>query len=323
MIIGSGSKRNWMADPVFQRPPVRRAVLPLLALLTLGGAVLAQKNTEPQRPAHKPAGRGPALDKSALETYLRRLELWPTQVNVRVDDPKPFITGLYEVNVHLSAGAATKDVIYYVSEDGQKVLRGTAHDMRRSPFQADLDLIKTSNAPSFGPANAPLTLVVYSDFECPLCREEAKSLREHLPKEFPGEVRAVFKNFPLETIHPWAKSAAIAGRCVFQQNGAAFWDFHDWIYDKQGEINGENLRSKVLDWSKTKGLDALGLTHCIDTRATEGEVNTEITESKALNVDATPTAFLNGRRLVGQIPWDNMAAIIKLEMQFAAANERK
>jgi protein-disulfide isomerase len=297
-----------------------RAVLPVLALLTLGGAVLAQKSAQPPHPA---AGRGPSVDKPALELYLRRLELWPPQVNVRIDDPKPFVRGLYEVNVHLSAGAATKDMIYYVSEDGQKVLRGTAHDLKRSPFQADLDLIKISNAPGFGPANAPLTLVVYSDFECPLCREEAKSLREHVPKEFPNEVRVVFKNFPLDSIHPWARSAASAGRCVFQQNAAAFWDFHDWIYDKQGEINGENLRSKVLDWAKTKGLDGLGLTHCIDTRATEAEVNAEVAESKALNVDATPTAFLNGRRLVGQIPWDNLAAIIKLELQFTAANGRK
>jgi protein-disulfide isomerase len=293
-----------------------RPIALISATILLGLTVTAQQRTGPYRPKKHEAHGKSALDKPTLEAYLRRVELWPPNVNVAIGDPKPFINGLYEVNVHLSAGAAAKDETYYVSADGKKIIRGTTFDIDQKPFQHDLDLIKTVGAPSFGPANAPLTLVVFSDFECPICREEAKSLRENVPKEFPSEVRVVFKNYPLPTIHPWAVAAAIAGRCVFEQKAEAFWAFHDWIYDKQPEITADNLQAKVLEWAKSATLDTLGLQHCIETRATEPEVNAEIADAKRLNVEATPTLFLNGRRMVGQVPWQNLSQIIRLELQF-------
>jgi protein-disulfide isomerase len=159
--------------------------------------------------------------------------------------------------------------------------------------------------------------VVFSDFQCPNCKEEAKSLRQNLPSSFPTQVRFFFKDFPLEQIHPWAKSAAIAGRCIFQQSPAKFWEYHDWIYDKQSDINGENLKNQVLEFANNaKGLDALQLGRCIDTKATEGEVNASIAEGKALKVDATPTIFLNGRRLVGNYPWPNLEQIVNGELNY-------
>ena len=81
-----------------------------------------------------------------------------------------------------------------------------------------------------------MVLVVFSDFECPNCKEEAKTLRERLPAAYPKDVRLYFKDFPLEQIHPWAKAAAMAGQCVFRENPAGFWQFHDWIYEHQAEI---------------------------------------------------------------------------------------
>ena len=295
---------------------MRKAALFISAALLLTVAITAQQRTGPYRPTEHPEHGKSALDKATLEAYLRRVELWPPQVNVSIGEPKPFVNGLYSVRVHLSSGAASRDETYYVSADGKEIIRGTAFNVDQKPFQHELDLIKTANAPSFGPANAPITLVDYSDFECPICREEAKSLRTNMPKEFPNDVRVVFKNFPLPTIHPWALPAAIAGRCVFEQKPDAFWNFHDWIYDKQAEINADNLRAKVLDWAKSAGLDTLGLSHCMETRATEPEINEEIAEAKRLNVEATPTLFLNGRRMVGGVPWQNLSQIIRLELEF-------
>ena len=77
-------------------------------------------------------------------------------------------------------------------------------------------------------------------------------LRENLLKTYPKEVRLYFKDFPIDQIHPWARPAAIAGRCVFRQNPQAFWDYHDWIFDKQAEITPENLRAKVMEWAAAK-----------------------------------------------------------------------
>jgi protein-disulfide isomerase len=277
----------------------------------------AQQPARLKPSAARPAAAGrSALDKATLESYLRNLELWPSQIQVKIDEPKAFIRDLYQVDVHLSAGPATKDLTYYVSADGKTVIRGSAHNIDRSPFYLDLEHLKLEHQPSFGPANAPLTLAVLSDFECPVCREEAKELREKAAAEFPKELRVVFADFPLESIHPWAKPAAIAGRCVYRLNPAAFWDYHDWMFEHQQEIKIDNLRSKITDWAKSKSLDATQLGQCVDTRATEAEVNTEIAMGKQLQVDSTPTLFLNGRRLAGHIPWQNLSQIIKLELEF-------
>jgi protein-disulfide isomerase len=278
-----------------------------------------------QTPARPPAARPPAAAKSALnkanlEAYLRKLELWPAQVQVQIGDPKPFIRGLLEVNVHLSAGAASKDVPVYVSADGKTIIRGTAYNIDRNPFQTEIDLLSAEYQPSFGPANAPLTLVVFSDFECPVCREEAKQLRQKAPADVPKDVRVVFNDFPLDSIHPRARTAAIAGRCVYRQNAAVFWDYHDWIYEHQLEINAGNLRPNVLDWAKARRLDATAFERCIDGRLTESEVDAEVARGKKLQVDSTPTQFLNGRRLVGQIPWPSLLQIIQLELDLQKAN---
>jgi protein-disulfide isomerase len=134
---------------------------------------------------------------------------------------------------------------------------------------------------------------------------------------FPTQVRVIFKDFPLEQIHPWAKAAAITGRCIYQESPAAFWKYHDWIYDHQTDIQPDNLKTQVMDFAKTQSdLDGIQLGRCIDTKATEPEVNASIAEARALHVDATPTVFVNGRRLVGNYPWPNLEQIIQGELSY-------
>jgi protein-disulfide isomerase len=203
-----------------------------------------------------------------------------------------------------------------VSNDGKKILRGTVYDVAVNPFAADAEKIVTDLQPSFGTPGAPVVAVVYSDFQCGFCKEEAKSVRQNIPAAFPKDVRVYFKDFPLEAIHPWAKPAAMAGRCIFRQKPAAFWDYHDWIFEKQGEITPENLKEKVLEFGGTKGLDAAQLGTCIDTKATEAEVNKSIAEARVLGVNSTPTMFVNGRRVVGNVSWPQIKQIIEHEIEY-------
>ena len=88
-----------------------------------------------------------------------------------------------------------------------------------------------------------MTLVEFSDFECPVCRSLHDVLRSLLPT-YP-QVRVVFKDFPLETLHPWARTAALAGRCAYQQKPEAFWKVYDSIYDNQEIISAENAWSSL------------------------------------------------------------------------------
>jgi protein-disulfide isomerase len=259
-----------------------------------------------------------ALDKTQLEAYVRHLLAVIPEVQVKIDDPKPSSTpDLLEVDVHFTYQGRSQDETFYVTKNGQHIIRGVVYNFAENPFKEDLDKLKTSGAPSFGAANAPVTVIEFGDFECPNCKEEAKTLRDHVPAQFPTQVRVVFKDLPLEQIHPWAKAASIAGRCVFHQSPAAFWKFHDWIYEHQTEIQPDTLRPQVMDFAKTApDLDAMQLGSCIDTKATEPEVDASIAEARKLHVDATPTLFLNGRRLVGNYPWQNLDQIINGELSY-------
>ncbi len=187
----------------------------LISLVLLAGLGLAQTPAA----GAKPGGDRTALDKAAFETYLRHMELWLPQVAIKIDDPKPapYLKGFSEVVVHLSYNGQGKEERYFVSADGKNFIKGEAFDMSRNPFQGSLDKLKTDLQPSYGTPGAPVVLVVFGDFQCPYCKQEAEDMRGNLIKTFPKDVRVYFKDFPLDAIHPWARPASIAGRCVFRQ----------------------------------------------------------------------------------------------------------
>jgi protein-disulfide isomerase len=264
-----------------------------------------------------------ALDKTQMEAFVRHLLAVIPEVQVKIDDPKPSpVPNLLQMEVHFTYNGRSQEETFFVTKDGKDVVRGMVYDIAQNPFKPDLDKLKTDLSPSMGTAGAPVVLVVFSDFQCPNCKESEKTLRQNLLARFPTQVRVYFKDFPLEQIHPWAKAAAIAGRCVFRQNPAKFWEYHDWIYEKQSDITVDNLKNQVLDFANNaKDLDVLQLGRCMDTKATEAEVNTSIAEARELKVDATPTIFLNGRRLVGNYPWPNLEQIINGELNYQKTSQ--
>src|SRR3984957_8139151 len=241
---------------------MRLAVFASLLLSLLTGLSAQEK------PKSTPAS---TLDKPHMEAYVRHLLAVIPEEQVKVDHPNPSgPPDIQQVDVHFNYQGRSQDETFYITKDGQHIIRGVVYNLGKNPFQEDLDKLKPAGAPSFGPASAPVTAIEFGDFECPNCREEAKTLRENVPAQFATQVRVVFKDFPLEQIHPWAKAAAIAGRCVFHQSPTAFWKYHDWIYDRQAEINAENLKTRVMDFAKTaQDIDGLQLGRCIDTKATE------------------------------------------------------
>lgn len=259
-----------------------------------------------------------AFDKPTLEAYLRHQFLIPPNLKVVIDDPKPSEMPEFQ-NVLVKVGDGTnppQEVLFYVSKDGQKILQGQIFDIKENPFQKDLALLKTDFQPSMGTPGAPVVLVLFSDFQCAYCKEEAKVLRQNLLAAYPKDVRLYFKDFPLEQIHPWAKAAAVAGRCVFKQNPAAFWDYHDWVYEQQASLAGESLKAKVMEFGAQKNLDALQLTRCIDTKATEKDVEKSQAEGRALQINSTPTLFVNGRRLMGKVEWAQLKQVIDHEIEY-------
>ena len=271
----------------------------------------------PDKAAEKPAEKKSAWDKPTFEAYVRHLNVWGPQIKVDIAEPKPSdMPGFMTVGVHASAGQESADFQYFVSKDGQKVVQGSLYDISQNPFKANLDKLKTDLQPSFGTPGAPVVLVEFSDFECPVCKEEAKVLRDNLLSTYPTQVRFYFMEFPLDALHPWARTAAIAGRCIFRQKASAFWDYHDWIFAHQEEINITNIKDKVLEFAKGKELDVLQLTRCLDNKESEEEVNKAQAMGKDVGVGATPTLFINGRKMVGRSDWPSLRNIIDYEIDY-------
>jgi protein-disulfide isomerase len=272
--------------------------------------------------AQAPAAPKSALDKATLEAYLRYSELWIPQVTVKIDDPKPSTTlnGYFDVNVHLIFNGATKDEFYFVSKDGRNVVKGIAYDINRSPFQANVEQLKTAGQPAYGaaPATAAVNLVVFGDFQCPVCQREEADLRKNIPAAFGDKVRVTFLDFPLTQIHPWAMKASVTGRCMYKAGEKAFWDYHDWIYENQQQITLENLDSKVQDFAKQKGMDALQLGRCLDDKAASAEVDKAMSIGHDLAVSATPTLFLNGRKIEGALDWQVLSQLLQIEIDHKA-----
>lgn len=262
----------------------------------------------------------PKLDKAKLEAYLRYAEGFTSDIQFLIDDPIPSAyEGYFRVVAHLTKGQNRLDRVYYVTPDGQRFINGSIWNLNDSPFLDTLEHLPT-DGPSFGPATAKVTIVVFSDFECPYCRQLAKTLRENLaqkdpPQKYPNEVRVIFKDFPIESIHPWARAAAEAAHCIAAQKIPAFWAFHDWIFEHQQEVNPGNLRDKALEFGKTNGLDAAQIASCIDTHTSAAAVDQSLRAGQALQIEQTPTMFINGRTVGGSISWEQLAALIDMELK--------
>jgi len=188
----------------------------------------------------------------------------------------------------------------YVSKDGKTLLQGEIFDTSVDPFAANRAKMHAEGNPSRGPADAPVTLVEFADFECPHCRELYENLKQ-IEMRYP-QVRVVYKDFPLNTIHPWAATAAVGARCAFSQSPEAFWTIHDLIFDNQDVISPENVWDKLTSFAAQAGLDKDAFKACLSSPDAQKAVDANHADGVALGVNATPTVYVNGRPVVGGGP---------------------
>jgi protein-disulfide isomerase len=261
-------------------------------------------------------GAAPSIDKAKLEAYLRYAEGFAANVHFKIDEPVASqFPAFYRIGVHLTTDQGAKlDRVYFITQDGKQIVNGTIWDLNKSPFADTLSHLPARGY-SFGPADAKVHLVIFSDFQCPYCREFAKTVRDNIPKKYPNDVRVTFEDFPIEAIHPWAPAAAEASHCVGDQNPDEFWTFHDWIFDHATEIKPDNLKDKIMEWAKTRPLDSVKLQSCMDTHADAGAVREAANAARQLQVQQTPTAFMNGRLIPGALPWASLDSVIELELK--------
>ena len=247
-----------------------------------------------------PAAAPTPLQKS-VEAYLRNAFALGPDVQLTVG-PVTEIgnSGLLESTVAIKTDQGSDNVKMYITKDGHYLLRGELSDLTKDPLAENISKMDLKGAPVLGDPNAPITIVEYGDFECPVCRNLHDAMRGILPN-YP-QVKFIFKDFPLDSIHPWARTAALAGRCVYQQNPKVFWKYFDYVYDQQDLISASNVYDKIVDFAGQNALNVDNLKACMAAPQAAAEVDASIANGNLLEVRSTPTLFVNGRRVAGADP---------------------
>lgn len=169
-----------------------------------------------------------------------------------------------------------------------------------------------------GKENAPVTLIEFSDFQCPFCRKLWKETLPQIRKEYidTGKARLVYRDFPLTQIHSGATPAAEGAECAREQS--KFWEMHDAIFEeqeKQGSGTVQFTADDVKKWAAKIGLNASKFNQCLDSGKYKAEVNKDLSDGTAAGVQGTPAVFVNGRLIVGAQPFAAFKAVIDEELK--------
>jgi protein-disulfide isomerase len=158
-----------------------------------------------------------------------------------------------------------------------------------------------------GATAAPVTIVEFSDFQCPFCKNVTETVKQ-VVERYQGKVRWVFRDFPIPKLHPLAPKAHEAARCAAEQG--KFWEYHDLLFEKSPRQAPDELKQ----YAKDLKLDAATFAQCLDSGKQEAAVNRDVQDGVRLGVTGTPTFFINGRQLVGAQPLTAFQKIIDGEL---------
>jgi len=182
------------------------------------------------------------------------------------------------------------------------------------PPRVNVD-VSAAGQPTFGPKNAPVTVIEFADFQCPFCKRSEDAVKA-IRDKYGDRVQLVFMDFPLG-FHPHAMPAANAARCAGAQG--KFWQYHDALFADQSKLDPSDLKATA----KTLGLDTAKFDACFDKSQFSGEIQKDVDEGHKLNVNGTPTFFINGREVVGAQPPAAFESIIDQELAKSGNHNKK
>jgi protein-disulfide isomerase len=265
----------------------------LLLLVTLAGA--QQEPAAPHAAAKATAGSSLPTEET-VNAFLKQMFGYDSTLSWKIVSIKPSpAEGLTEVNVAIGGPQGKANNKFYVTEDGRHVISGEIIPFGAHPFVAtQKELEKGVNGPSHGPANAAVTVVEFSDLQCPHCKEAQPTMDKLMAED--KDVRVIFQSFPLP-MHDWAAKAAAYADCVSRSSNDAFWKFIPSVYAAQGDITAANADEKLTGLADSAGVKGADIAACAAKPETTSRVEKSVALGNALNVDSTPTLFINGRKL--------------------------
>lgn len=260
-----------------------------------------------------------------VERQVRSFYSLPAEVKVNVGAPHPSDIPTYDaMTVTFDNGSKKQDYDFLISKDRKTLMRITRMDLTKDPYVETMKKIAVAGRPTRGNKEAKVVVVNYDDFECPFCSRMHQTLFPAVFKEYSDRVLFIYKDYPLEEIHPWAVHAAVDANCLAAQNNDAYWDFADYIHGNQREINNEKgrdhqfaaLDKQATDEGKKFAVDDGKLQACLKAQD-DKPVRASMKEADTLGVNATPTLFVNGQKLDGALPIDEMRATLDRALQEA------
>jgi protein-disulfide isomerase len=254
-----------------------------------------------------------------IEHQMRSYYNIPTDVKVIVGEvaPSPDWPGYDTVAVTIDGESKKQDYKFLLSKDRNTLLRITKFDLTKDPFAELMGKIDVAGRPSRGAKGAKVVAVNYDDFECPYCSRMHAMLFPEILKEYGDRVTFIYKDYPLSEIHPWAIHAAVNANCLAAQNADAYWDFADYVHANKHDVDNEKTqpaRFDVLDkmavlQGQKHNVDAAKLQACVKAQNEDG-VRASMKEADGLGVNATPTLFINGQKIDGAVPLNEIRAAL-------------
>jgi protein-disulfide isomerase len=300
----------------------------LLAAVLLPGLAVAQtkpaaRASNPAKSAAKPAATQTAPvatvlpSEDTVNSFLFQMFGYDPTITWKVNEIRASeVPGLAEVSAVITNQQGAGPLRLLVSSDGKHAITGDVLPFGAKPFdEARAKLEKGVSGPARGPAKAAVTIVEFSDMQCPHCAKAAPAIEQLLAQE--PEARFVFQNFPLP-VHNWAQKAADYVDCVGRGGNDAVWKFVQKTFEEQTNITESNADEKLGAIATASGANAAEVAACAAKPETKARVEASIALGKSLGVNSTPTVFINGRSIPGAAPVD----LLKKMVDFEASEEK-
>jgi protein-disulfide isomerase len=297
----------------------------LFAALLLSSVVIAQtKPAAAGNPTAKPVTTSTSAasatvlpTEDTVNSFLFQMFGYDASITWKVTEIRPSqMAGLAEVSVVLTNPQGSNQNRLLVSADGKRAISGDILPFGAKPFEDALaKLEKGVNGPAKGPAKAPVTIVEFSDMQCPHCQIAAPVIEQLLAQE--PDAHFIFQNFPLPA-HDWAEKAAGYVDCVGRASNDAVWKFIQQTFDEQANITASNIDEKLKAIATASGVNGEEIATCATKPDTIARVEASVALGKSVEVNGTPALFINGRNVPGGAPLE----LLKKITEFQASQEK-
>jgi protein-disulfide isomerase len=266
------------------------------------------------------------LQSEATKRGITKDELLQAEVKSKIEEPTDEeVEAVYKANeqrIQRPKDEVAPQIVKFLKMEQEKSLREELiellekkHKVNRllEPLRFD---VAAEGRPSLGPAVAPVTVVIFSDFQCPYCKAFSATLKQ-AEQKYGEKIRMVFRQFPLTAIHPNAQKAAEASLCAAGQH--KFWEMHDLIFQNQSYLNVQELKNRA----DRLGLDLKAFNTCLDEGKSASVVHQDIVAGFRAGAQGTPATFVNGRFIGGNVPMSELSALIDDELARKSGQARK